>query len=170
MILGCRRLAESRWVGKHRNIFITPTNSPTQGQPNPTRWSRGRQPLKGRTDFSLRLHYCVPIYKDSLYINRYYKRSPHFGRETDFFDLSTQLVLLYQQSIQTVYMILNGNCSPDGLYTGIHIQRTTYNMKNSVLQPYRTVLRLLRCMPRLAEMFWRQVTPIICAQNGSNPQ
>ena len=33
--LGCLRCTKFCWVGKHINIIIKPTNSPTQGQPNP---------------------------------------------------------------------------------------------------------------------------------------
>ena len=33
--IGCFRFTELRWAGKHINIIIKQTNSPTQGQPNP---------------------------------------------------------------------------------------------------------------------------------------
>ena len=34
-VIGSLRLAKFCWVGKHVNITMKPTNSPTQGQPNP---------------------------------------------------------------------------------------------------------------------------------------
>ena len=33
--IGCLRFAKFCWVGKHINVIMKPTNSPTQGQPNP---------------------------------------------------------------------------------------------------------------------------------------
>ena len=41
-ILRCLRLTKSCWVGKHSlNVIMKPTNSPTQGQPNPTQEKLG---------------------------------------------------------------------------------------------------------------------------------
>ena len=36
-VLGCDTYqVPNYWAGKHKNILMEPTNSPTQGQPNPT--------------------------------------------------------------------------------------------------------------------------------------
>ena len=35
-LIGCLRFTKFCWVGKHVSITVKPTNSPTQGQPNPT--------------------------------------------------------------------------------------------------------------------------------------
>ena len=35
LILRCLRFAKFCWVGKHKNVIMKLTNSPTQGQPNP---------------------------------------------------------------------------------------------------------------------------------------
>ena len=32
--IGCLRFTKFCWVGKHANIIMKPTNTPTQGQPN----------------------------------------------------------------------------------------------------------------------------------------
>ena len=37
LVLGCLRFTKLCWVGKHVNIIMKPTNSPTQGQLNPRR-------------------------------------------------------------------------------------------------------------------------------------
>ena len=34
-LVGCLRYTKFCWVGKNINIFMKPTNAPTQGQPNP---------------------------------------------------------------------------------------------------------------------------------------
>ena len=33
--IGCLRSTKLCWVGKHINVIMKPTDSPTQGQPNP---------------------------------------------------------------------------------------------------------------------------------------
>ena len=37
LIVRCLRFTKLCWVGKHVNIIMKPTNSPSQGQPNPTK-------------------------------------------------------------------------------------------------------------------------------------
>ena len=37
--IGCLRFTKVCWAGKHKNITIKPSNSPTQGQPNPRKIS-----------------------------------------------------------------------------------------------------------------------------------
>ena len=35
--VGCLPFTKFRWVGKHISIITKPTNSPTHGQPNPSK-------------------------------------------------------------------------------------------------------------------------------------
>ena len=36
LLIGCSRFVKLCWVGNNLNIIMKPSNSPTQGQPNPT--------------------------------------------------------------------------------------------------------------------------------------
>ena len=42
--VGCWRFTKLCWVGKHMDIIMKPTNSPTQGQPNPRKkWVKSQK-------------------------------------------------------------------------------------------------------------------------------